>query len=431
MKKFLILLKKELKELLTVQTIFPLIVTAGLLMFIGNIASTEAKKVSKPQNVIIINRDQSSLSQYAIESLRRANVNVDLSTEDNVDRVITEATRAKKNAVLVIPAGFERGILAGEVKKVDVYTILNNFSANGGRNYNNLLIAFGAVNEAVSNALIQEKIATANPAVLKNPLGQNEFIVVGERKANISPREVMGFVSQQTTFIPVVLFLVIVFASQMIATAVANEKENKTLETLLTTPVSRKAIVVSKMMGAGVMALLASIIYIFGFRYYLDGLSGPQKASEQITQVVANLGLSLNAFSYLLLGASLFAGILVALAIALILGAFAEDVKAVAGLTTPLMIVVAIPYFLTLFTDISTLSPLMRNLIYVIPFSHIFLAAPNLFLHNYLPVVWGIVYQFIVFGIFVLIAAWIFSTDRIVTMNFNFSKMLKLRKNSL
>ncbi len=235
----------------------------------------------------------------------------------------------------------------------------------------------------------------------------------------------MGFVSQQTAFIPVILFIVIIFAAQMIATAIANEKENKTLETLLTTPVSRKSIVVSKMAGAGIIALLSSLVYMFGFRSYVNSLTGTGQASGQIGSIIKELGLSLTPQSYILLALSLFAGIILALSISIILGAFAEDVKSVAGLITPLMVLVMIPYFLTMFLDINTLPSSLKYFAYAIPFSHVFLASSHLFLHEYPAVFWGIIYQLLWFIVFVLIAAKIFSTDKIVTMKLNFSKKNK------
>ena len=135
-----------------------------------------------------------------------------------------------------------------------------------------------------------------------------------------------------------------------------------------------------------------------------------------------SLGLSFNFSDYVLLGLSLFMGILVALSIYLVLGAFAEDVKSASSLLSPVMVLIMVPYFLTLFLDINSLSPFLRNLVYLIPFSHIFLAASFLYLNNYSAVLGGIIYQFLFFTIFVLIASWIFSTDKIVTMKLNFSR---------
>ena len=87
--------------------------------------------------------------------------------------------------------------------------------------------------------------------MLQQPVTVDEVVVVGTRTAAAPVDAVMGFVSQQTTFIPIVLFIVIIFAAQMIATAIATEKENKTLETLLSYPISRASLVTAKMVAAG------------------------------------------------------------------------------------------------------------------------------------------------------------------------------------
>jgi ABC-2 type transport system permease protein len=128
---------------------------------------------------------------------------------------------------------------------------------------------------------------------------------------------------------------------------------------------------------------------------------------------------------YLLLGASLFMGILVSLAIAMILGSFAEDIKSVQGLITPLMVLVIIPYILVFLVDIASLSPFLQNLVNAIPFTHSFTAAPNLLLKQDSQVYWGILYQLLCFIVFVTIAAKIFTTDRIITLKITFSKAKK------
>jgi len=53
----------------------------------------------------------------------------------------------------------------------------------------------------------------------------------------------VSVVTQQTLLIPIVLFMVIMMSAQMIAASIAGEKENKTLETLLSTPVGKGALV--------------------------------------------------------------------------------------------------------------------------------------------------------------------------------------------
>lgn len=426
MRKFLILLKKEIRELLTLQIILPLIITSVLFGFIGRVMSDEQEKAKKPLDVIVLNEDSNNaISNQIIDILNTANLNVELLTDVDVETALFKTRTENKAALFVIPNGFEKSITELAPLKIGTYTIIRDLTLLGGRNYSNLMTALVVVNESFSNSLLSQKISGVSPEVLKNPIQVDEFIVVGDKKANMSPAAIMGFVSQQTLFIPVILFMVVVFASQMIATAIANEKENKTLETLLTTPISRHAIVVAKMTAAGLIALLSSGVYMIGFKSYINGVVGSEEASSQIGEVMSQLGLTFTPQNYLLLGLSLFIGILVALAISLILGSFAEDVKSVAGLTTPVMVLVMIPYFFTMFIDLNNMSPIMRYAVYAIPFSHIFLAAPNLYLHNYSFVIYGIIYQLIVFIIFVIIAAKIFSTDKIVTMKLNFSKKTK------
>lgn len=422
MRKFYILLKKEIRELLTLQIIAPLVLTAVLFIAIGGILGKEQKKAQAPQEVLLQNLDKGALSQTAANILDSANLKTEtIDPSVSLDNALNQAREGNKIALLVIPADFENKLLAPDQKSIEVYTIIRGFSITSGQKYNAVVSAVELMNRGISNILLAKNLPTVNPDLIKSPVRVNDFLVVGGKKANINPALVMGFVTQQTMFIPIILFFVIVFASQMIATAIATEKENKTLETLLTTPVDRRLIVISKMTAAGIVALLASLIYLYGFRSYMQGITGGQVISA-VVEAIKALGLTFTPLGYVLLGISLFVGILAALSIALILGAFAEDIKSVAGLTAPLMVLVAIPYFLTLFLDVNSLSPILRYITYAIPFSHIFLAAPNIFLGNYLAVVWGILYQLVFFLVFAMLAAKIFSTDLIMTLKLNFGK---------
>jgi ABC-2 type transport system permease protein len=128
------------------------------------------------------------------------------------------------------------------------------------------------------------------------------------------------------------------------------------------------------------------------------------------------LGLTFGPGDWALLFASLFIGILVALAIAVILGAFAENVRAVQALLTPLTIAVMIPYFLTIFIDLESASPVVRTLVLAIPFTHPFRAAPALFLRDYTTVWIGIGYQALWFAAAVFAATRVFASDRILTL---------------
>lgn len=426
MRKFFVLFKKEIKELLTWQMVLPLVITMLLFSFIGKMIGEEAKKSEQVKPIAVIDNDKSASSQAVLQALKEVKYEPKIY-EEPIDESINKAKEDKISALVVISSGFESGIVSGKPQKIEAYSILKSFSMLGSRDALVLKSAISAINDYVSNQIISSGIKGMDPKEVKNPVQLVDHVIIGDKMAEASPESVMNFVSSQTTFIPIILFMVIIFAAQMIAVAIATEKENKTLETLLSTPVSRKAIVSAKMLGAGVVAALMAVVYMFGFRSYMDGLTGGISSSTGAVSDTAMkaLGLSFNTGDYILLGFSLFGAIIAALSIALILGSFAEDSKSVQGLITPLMILIMIPYFFSLFLDINSISPLMKYIVYAIPFSHPFLAGPNIFLGNYSAVIYGAIYEIIVFIVFVLIAARIFESDKIMTLKLNWSKKKK------
>lgn len=424
MKKFFVLVQKEVREMLTLQTILPMVITVLIFMFIGNIVGKEIDKAKETQNLVVVDQDKTAFTKVVTDALSKSNFNVTYLEGDKTAEGIEKAKEDKIAGVIVFPVGFESNVAAMKAQKVEAYSILNNFSMTGAKDTAVIDTAVAVVNEYVSNYIVVQNIANVTPSALKVPVERKDFVIVSDKTAEVSPTQVMNFVTSQTSFIPIILFIVIIFAATMIATAIATEKENKTLETLLTTPVDRKSIVSAKMVGAGVVALFSAAIYILGFRNYMDGLSGGALSSsaDGISGAINQLGLVINPLGYLVLGGSLFLGILCALALATIIGAFAEDAKSVNGLMSPLMVLIMIPYFLTLFLDINSLPTIFKGLIYIIPFSYPFMAAPNIFLGNYTPIIFGMIYQLVFFGVFVYIAGKIFSTDRIITMKLNFKK---------
>lgn len=420
MRKFFILLTKELRELVTLQLIIPLVLTMGMFLLIGNVVGKQQEKAKGSQEIAILDQDITPTSSTILTILDKANFKV-ISVTGPLDEAISTVRSGKSNALLVIPKGFQDGIRQGKQQSIQAYSFIRSFSVLSAQNYAAQQVAVSVVNDYFSTQVITQNL-TLDPQIVKNPLKTEDHTVVGDKQAAVNPAAILGFVSTQTTFIPIILFFVITFAAQMIATTIASEKENKTLETLLSLPIGRRQIVTAKMMAAGIVAAVSSIFYLIGFRSYINGLSGSATGGESVATAAHQLGLTFTPVSYIYLGASLFMGILIALAIALILGAFAEDVKSVQGLITPLMVLVLIPYLLTMFLDFSTISNAGRLGVYAIPFAHPFLAAPNLFLKNNAFVLYGILYQLVWFVVFVLIAGKIFTTDQIVTMKISLKK---------
>ncbi len=425
MRRFAALLKKEIKELLTPQMIVPMALGIAMFILLGNIMGTETKKITQPQNIAVLDLDGSAMSNSVVDTLKQFNFNVSSYEDRTIEEVISKAKENDIPVVISIPKGFEEGINQLKPKEIETYSIISNFSIMGSISSRAAKAALETINEYVSDQYIMNMASVSNPKDLKKPIKAKDFVVIGSKSANASPDEISGFIISQSIFIPIVMFIVIVFASQMIAVTIASEKENKTLETLLSTPVSRISLVSAKMLAAGIVSLLMAAAYMFGFRYYVKGFTGGELdmvSSAGMTEAINQLGLSISTPGFVLLGLSLFLSILIALAISLILGAFAEDVKKVQGLVAPIILLIVIPYIITMFADLNSASPLLKILVFAIPFSHPFLATPNLYLQRYDVVIYGIIYEAVLFLVFVFIAAKIFSTDKILTMKLNFKR---------
>lgn len=429
MRKFFVLLKKEMKDLLTLQVIIPLLIGVLIFVLLGQVMGGVIQDEQKMGKLVVVDLDSSTTSTQLIKSLTDVGINVTIKQLD-IDDAIDAAKSLDINSVIEIPKGFEQGISEGKQQEIKTYSIIDNFAISGDISDATISSVIVQINDIVSNQMITEQIEGADPATIKNPIVKDENVVVNGKKANISAGEIMNFVMSQSVFIPIVMLMIIIYAASMMISTIATEKENKTLETLLSTPISRTAMIAAKMVAAGIISLLFAGVYMFGFKYYMDSLTGGMMIdanSQSLNSAIETLGLNLYAGDYVLLGLSLFMSILIALAAAAILGGFAEDVKNGQSLLQPIIYLVLISYLLTLFVDMNSTSFGVRLLINILPFTHPFNASPYLFLDQYLPVVMGIIYQTVIFIILIVVATKIFSSDKIFTKKLRTRKQKKLK----
>jgi ABC-2 type transport system permease protein len=424
MKRFTNLLKKEIKELVTAQLILSLAFTIILFNFIGHMSRKEVEKAVGMQTISALDLDGSASSQALLTSLGSASFKVERIEGKTKEQAVEVAKRGESKLLLVIPEGFGASLQDLQPKTIETYSYMRSFSLIGARGSAIVSSVIFALNNVLSDGFIRERIPGVDPASLKNPIKSKDFVIVRNRMAEASAGEIAGMVASQSMLIPLVLMMIVLYSSQMVISAVAMEKQNKTLETLLTVPIRRTSIITAKMLAAGLVGLVSSFIYMFGFKSFMGGLGGDEveATTSNAAGVMHQLGLHFEVTGYIILGLSLFLAILVALALAMILGVLAEDFRSAQSMIMPLMFMVMIPYFISLFADINTVSLPVKIFILAIPFSHPFLVSQNLYLGNYGRIAGGLVYMLVVFAILVVFAARIFSTDRILTMKLRFGR---------
>ena len=442
--KFFNLLKKELGELINKQMIIGLAVMMIILMLMGNIMKTTVSE-AMDQSLYTINladNDNTELTEELIASLKENNVKVKLYNDELCSKGEYPEFLSKNELknIIVIPEGFTDSILNGK-KDTELISVSAMSSAASLSNISNSNSSgISAINQCMRDILAKrDGISAEQLERLNSPVSVSEKTVVADKSAAISMDTIMGKVMMQNMILPIVVFVLIMMTSQMLISAISNEKIDKTLETLLSTPISRTAVISAKMLAAAVVALLNAAVYMMGFSVFISGTM--DGVTEEVTtpavgdfisveSALAQLGLTLTPVDYLLVGVQLFLTIMICLSVSLILGALVNDTKSSQNMITPILMLAMVPYLISMLTDINSLPLAARIAVYAIPFTHTFSSIPNLMFGNDMLFFCGIIYQTIVFLVCMFFALRLFKSDKIFTISLNFGQKAKFRKNS-
>lgn len=399
------LIKKEVKELLSKSSLAFFAVMALIFVFMGNMLSTSFEESTATPMVAIIDQDASPLSNIMIAALEAGSEVVYSGSDAQTGR--SQLEEAGGAALITIPHGFGSLIDSGEQAQVEVLWLMQGAGMIDSIPTGSVEALIQAGADAVSAALVAEH-SSLDPEIVLSPVSYSyDTLFKGKMIEGASPGMVSGVLSMRTMFIPVVIMMLIVMGSSSVISSMGLEKENRTLETLLTLPVSRSHIIISKIVGSAIAGIVMGAIYMVGFASYFNSITGPAGG-------LGDMGFTLNVLDYLLIALSLFAALLAALCASIILGTFASSYRSAQTLTYPMIGLAMLAMLVTMMLDFSSLSFPLQVMVFLIPFSHPMIAMKELMVGNYLLVLAGIGYLVVITAILVLIATRIFTTDRVV-----------------
>lgn len=437
--KFFNLLKKELAELITAQTIISLVAVMALFMFLGNVMSTTMEEaVKKEYSISLIDRDNTDLTKNLIDALKSSNAKVteyDISGDD-YSEILKETG---KETIIIIPENFTEKIENGEAPELISIAGMKS-SAMMSNLTNNNSGAISLIENCLSMMLADKAGLSSNAiGLINSPLKVSEHTVVSDKSANASADSIINSLMSQSMILPIIVLVLIMMTSQMLMSAISNEKIDKTLETLLSAPVSRTAILGAKMLAAAIVALLNAVFYTIGFSSFMSGTTNV--VTEEMTSSISGqyvsvdealnqLGLSLGMGDYILVGLQLFLTIMICLSISLMLGALVNDTKQAQTMVMPLMFMAMVPYIISMLSDINTLPIIIRILVYAIPFTHTFSAMSNLMFGHMGIFFGGLIYQTIAFAVCMFFALKLFKSDKILTASLNLGQKSRFKKSN-
>ena len=423
------IMKKELREMLTPGSVISVIVMVILFAGLGGLINDEVQKsvalpvmgianyegqtidtpngqwdVYETLEIIYLNNGipASKLSSYIIKM-----------TDQNIDQQLLESGAS---LALVLDKNFKTDIESGTPGKIYQYFVYEPkgmISGTVSSTVSSTVISL--MEKDLSNKLMESEEQKRTVQFLIDPInGDNTYTYInGERYEDVTPAEIASALSGQTMFVPIIIMIIIMMVGSILISSMGSEKENKTLETLLTLPIKRTTIVTGKILAAAIVGLVFGLAYMVGMGFYIGSISGMGATAAGID--LSEYGLVLTGADFALVMLSMFLSICCALGICMILGAFAKNYKSAQTMTMPLSILAIIPMFIIMFSGWYGANGVLQAIIFAIPFSHPMMAMEALMNGDVSLVLSGIVYMMVFATIAILITVRLYRSDILIT----------------
>ena len=418
------IIKKEVLEMIRDPRLLLGMIIVPVLIFplMGSAMSMSVSTVEDSARNIdlgIVNQDSGNLSGELLSYLVTVGINDSYYDPADIGQMLN-GTEYPVDLFMVIPHNFTANIESNGSASVLLYTPMKTYSLSESLPSD---VVSGYL-ETYQQYLLDERLLNSYPGMnvseVKNPINLESISVIHGEPIDTAPSVITNQMMTQSIMIPMVLMILLIMAAQLAATSVAMEKEEKTLETLLTTPVPRSTILFGKIAGVVVISALAVVAYMLGFSYYLSSMNS--LSSEGATIDLAAIGLAPSPTGMIILLATLFLSLVSALSLSVLIASFTEDVRSAQSLLGIMYVPIFIPALILMFVDINQLPGIAQGAILAIPFTYPVLAAKAMYTGEFTLILLGIVYQIVFTAIIIYIASWFFSSEKILTARLNLKK---------
>jgi ABC-2 type transport system permease protein len=427
---------KEIKELVRDPKILFGVVLLPLLLYPlmgqGIQISQQAMQTSiMGAKFSVYSDDVGTIASVLVQYIKTNNTVLTIEAADIQDALV-KFKDSDSVALVYIPNGYSQNITEGLKGNVKIYGNLRSLNLAEASSTEIAGSLVNVYNYYYSLSLIKSLLIdseqTGTPIAIHDPIRLSFASIIKGNVIEVSPSQITSLIVSQSIMLPIMVMMMVIFAIQMAATSIALEKEQKTLETLMTLPVGRITILAGKLTGSVVIAIAGSISYMIGFSYYT---SSAFSFAPQVTSVdMSGAGIGIQPMGYALLGLVMFVTLVSALALAISLAVFTDSVRSAQSLTGILIVPLIIPAMILMFSDIEMLPQTIQWVLLAIPYTHTMLATKAAFLGNY----WIIVRSIGYISVFTVVVLWaaakIFSTERIITSRFTNLTFRKRKKQS-
>ena len=369
------LVEKEVKDLLRDPRIYiGLMIPIIMLPLIGFVMSTAIQSAADVTTgnltIALIDYDGTNASKNFTSLLDNMGLNIVDVNNGSLDKALEEARTFGSKALLIIPKGFEENLLSLGKVNVEVYSIVESVGISSAGAQSAIDGFLDMSSETLSAMLISKLAPGIEPDIIRNPLNVTRYTVIKDIVVQVPPQALFGqLMIGYGIMIPMVLFILAIIVTQIAATATAVENEEKTLETLLTFPVTRYDILMAKLLGSSIVAVLGGVMFTVGFLIYFQGLSSLQSSGFGVGDLYKALP-SPPPETYVVLTISLILSIFFITSLGIVIGALSSDVRMSGSLLGIVLIPVLIPFLLIIYGDLKSLPLAFQLFAYALPTSY-------------------------------------------------------------
>ena len=412
------ILIKEIKETfrnpryIIFTILFPLLIYPVMGYMFG-VSFAAAQQTIAKGHIMVVDMDNSQYSNLLTKYLIKSGLNVSKGS-------LNEINGTKFLMAIIIPKGFGEAVINGSHPVIK--TIVNigslSFMTLGITSAPSSILQ-GFKQLLGKTILIEHNI---NPEPIFNPFETKTSVYVKEWNKYVSQHQLM-MMSMQVYIWPWILFGLIISILQISTAFLSEEKEQKTLEILLTLPIDRKAIVLGKILGSSLVALSATISYLVGFVLYIV-------FGAAFFQGMGGFGniLSVPPEAIILMAILFFLELLLTAGIGLGVAVFTQDTKTAESLSGSLSMPLIFLILAGAMMDLESLPVYVKYIYYAIPYSYLLKSFEFMMIGDYSYFIIGNIVTIIWLGIVMYLISKIFSSERLLTMRISFRFGKRRRK---
>ena len=424
------IIRKEVRELLTPGSVISVLVMVVLFAGLGGLIGGEVDSAAElPTFGFVVDEDGQYYNYWNPYDVLCNETNYGAEADSKIilmdsaygddEAILAEMREKGITSVLALPDAdsFRESMTNGTQVTMKQYYLYEPTGLFGTVSSSVLSSVVSILNTSLSQEIMSSAGTGLDYDFVTNPIvsGTNDVstIVDGEVHTGITPSDISNEITSQTLMIPIVIMIIIMMVGSIVISSMGSEKENKTLETLLTMPIKRTSIVSGKIVAAAIVGLVYGLAYMVGMSIYMGSMTGTIAGSSSVN--LEDLGMSLDILDWFLIMVSMFLAIVCALGICMILGAFAKNYKSAQTMTMPLSILAMIPMFIIMFTGWYGSGGVLQAITFAIPFSHPMMAMQALMYGDMTLVLGGIAYMAVFALVSILITVRLYNSDILIT----------------